>query len=115
MEPTEDTRTPLYLHFEYHPEDVPRLLIRKLYYKHLGKFEDELGLAPPKIAYSRPTNLGEIASQAKLHEAPGRDAMTHLNEYNESRGLVPQPTGLRRGLIPRANPSVRPTAPPAPP
>ena len=115
VDPTEDTRTPLYLHFEYHPEDVPRLLIRKLYYKHLGKFEDELGLASPKIAYSRPTNLGEIASQAKLHEAPGRDAMTHLNEYTKNRGLVPQPTGLCRGLIPRANPSVRPTAPPAPP
>ena len=113
MEPAEDTRTPLYLHFEYHPENVPRPLIRKLYYKHLGEFEEELGLAPPKIAYSRPNNLGEIAAPAKLYEAPGRDAGTHLKEYTESRGLVPPPTGLRRGLIPRVNPSVRLTAPPA--
>ena len=80
VEPTEDTRTPLHLHFEYHPKDVPRLLIQKLYYTHFGKFKDELGLAPPKIAHSRPTNLGKIASQAKLHKAPGRDATTHLNK-----------------------------------
>jgi hypothetical protein len=79
----------------------------------MWEFEEELGLAPPIIAYSRPTNLGEIATQAKLHEAPGQDARAQLNEYTESRGLIPPPTGHCRGLIPRVNPSVHPTAPPA--
>ena len=91
-----DSGTPLFLHFEYHPRDVPRTEIRRLYNKHLGQIaEDYLGVAPPIVAYSRPQNLGEVTSQAKLYEAPGRDAATHLAEYSLRRGLAPRPTGIR--------------------
>lgn len=102
----------LYLHFTYHPEDVPRKTIRKLYNKHIRDFEEELILDGSIIAYSRPTNLGELTSQAKLHEKQGRDAKTHLAEYTDRNGLTPQPTGLRRGRIPTVSLSNRPTAPP---
>ena len=92
----DDSGTKLFLHFEYHPRDVPRTEIRRMYNKHLGHIaENYLGVAPPIVAYSRPQNLGEVASQAKLYEAPGRDAATHLAEYSRRRGLAPRPTGIR--------------------
>ncbi len=65
----DDGKQAIYLHFTYHPEDVPRSIIRGLYYKHMNIAERHLDLAPPIIAYTRPTNLGEICSQARLHEA----------------------------------------------
>lgn len=85
----------IYLHFTYHPEDVPRSIIRGLYYKHMAAAEQLLNLAPPVVAYSRPTNLGEICSQSKLHEAPGRDAITHLAEYTTAQGQAPRSTNIR--------------------
>lgn len=88
-------KQPIYLHFTFHPEDVPRRIIRSLYYKHMAIAEDLLDLAPPVVAYSRPTNLGEICSQSRLHEAHGRDAITHLTEYTETQGQAPRPTNIR--------------------
>ncbi len=57
--------------------------------------------------HSRPTSLGEIASQAELHKAPSWDARMHMNEYTKSHRLAPQPTGLCHSRIPRVNPSIR--------
>jgi hypothetical protein len=89
-----DSKQAIYLHFEYHPEDVPRNVIRALYYKHQGDTKKILELAPPIVAYSGPSNLGKICSQARLHEAPGQDAVTHLSEYTTRQG-PPRPTGKR--------------------
>ena len=91
----DDGKQAIYLHFTFHPEDVPRSIIRGLYYKHMTTAEHLLDLAPPVIAYSRPTNLGEICSQSRLHKAPGRDAITHLAEYTAARGQAPRPTNIR--------------------
>jgi len=109
----DDGKEAIYLHFTFHPEDVPRSIIRGLYYKHMAIAERLLDLAPPVIAYSRPTNLGEICSQSRLHEAPGRDAITHLAEYTAARGQTPRRTNIR--YLPLVPQSRRQDTQPTPP
>ena len=74
----------LFLHLEYHRDDVPRTEVRRLYEQHLGEaIQEELGLDKPIVAYSRPTNLGDLVTQAKFHEAPGFPASFYMGESNE--------------------------------
>lgn len=59
----------LFIHLTYHPDDISRKRIRYLYDKHLGKLlSKELGITRPVIAYSRPKNLGEQVTKARLHQ-----------------------------------------------
>ena len=74
----------LFLHLKYHRDDVPRTEVRRLYEQHLGvAIEEELGLDKPIVAYSRPTNLGDLVTQAKFHEAPGFPASFYMGEFNK--------------------------------
>ena len=58
--------------------------MRRLYEQHLGEaIQEELGLDKPIVAYSRPTNLGDLVTQAKFHEAPGFPASFYMGEPNE--------------------------------
>lgn len=71
----------LFLHLEYHPNGIPRHVVRQLYDKHCHQFERLLGVKPPIIAYTRLPNLGDKATKAKLHEAPGKPASFYLGEH----------------------------------
>ena len=65
----------LFIHLQYHPDDIPRRELQQLYDKHCAQvFQREIGLGRPTIAYSRPRNIGEYVTQAKYHQAPGREA-----------------------------------------
>ena len=76
------------IHLQYHPEDITRRQLHQLYDDHLGQlFEQELGTQRLVIAYSRPRNIGEYVTQAKLHEAPERPSSTIMGEY--CQGLTP--------------------------
>ena len=76
-------RSGFILHWEHHPNDIPRHLIRKLYNKHLaGILMDNLGYNQLTVAYSRPKNLRELLTKAKLYEVPGLEA----NTYYDNRG-----------------------------
>ena len=71
----------LFLHLQYHPDDIPRREVQELYQEHCGKlFQRLLNIDRPTIAYSRPPNLGEFVTKAKLHQAPERTASTILGE-----------------------------------
>ena len=86
----EDKSTRLFIHLQYHPDDSSRGEIRQLYNEHCGELFKKLmlmGIERPIIAYSRPKNIGDYATQAKLHEAPGRTASTIMGEYKQ--GLAP--------------------------
>ena len=85
LPPTNERR--LFLHFKFHPNDIPRSTIRRLYDKHCAPFERKLRIKRPTIAYSRPRNIRDHVSQAKLHEAPGRSSKYHMGEYE--KGLDP--------------------------
>ena len=69
----------LFLHLEYHPNELPKGAIRETYNHTCGKLlETRLGIKQVTIAYSRPLNLLESLTQAKLHQAPGRKASTYI-------------------------------------
>eukprot|EP00956_Cyclotella_meneghiniana_P033730 scaffold98599_cov59-Cyclotella_meneghiniana.AAC.1 len=77
-----------FIHIKYHPDDVPRKRVQQLYQQHCGElFEREIGIKRPTIAYSRPKNLGDLITKAKLHQAPGQSSSTILGEFRN--GLDP--------------------------
>jgi len=65
----------LYLHMVYHPNDIPRHRVRAIYNHHCKElFEQRLDITQSIIAYSRPPNIKDTVTKAKLHQAPGRNA-----------------------------------------
>ena len=78
---------PSYLHFVYDKYDIPGHVIQKLHQEHCSTFEKTLGLLPPRICYSRPKNIRDLATQARLHEPPGKPASYFMGEFQ--KGLDP--------------------------
>ena len=78
----------LYLHLEYHPNNIPRRTVRQLYKKHCGHFTRELNLDCMIVAYySRPNSIRDYVSHTKLHQEPGKEASKCMGEYPQ--GLHP--------------------------
>ena len=69
----------LFLHLEYHPCGMPRAEIRRVYNSTCGELlEACLGIKQTTVAFSRPENVRDVLVQAKLHQAPGREASTYF-------------------------------------
>lgn len=84
----DDGKNRLFLHFTYHPEDIPRKRIQELFEQHCGELlRHEINIARPTIAYSRPKNIGDLITKAKLHQASGVTSSIILGEYKA--GLAP--------------------------
>ena len=87
-QPTSDeeisSKERMILHLEYHPDDIPRKLIRRTWNKYCGDFLSQdisdggLGLKKTIIAYSRPSNLRDMLQKAKLQQIPGKEVSTYL-------------------------------------
>jgi hypothetical protein len=78
----------IFIHLQYHPHDISRKQIRILWDKYCREvFQEEIGIERAIIAYSRPRNIGEYVTQAKLHQASGETSSTIMGEYNQ--GLAP--------------------------
>ena len=84
--PTNEPR-PSYLHFVYDKYDVPGRVVQQLHEKHCSSFEEALRLLPPKVCYSRPKTIGNLATQAILHQPPGKPASHFMGEFQ--KGLDP--------------------------
>ena len=84
--PTSNSR-PSFLHFFYGRNELPSRIVRRLHDAHCPDFEIRLGLAPPKMCHSRAKNIGNLASQTRLHEPPGRPASYFIGEHHQ--GLDP--------------------------
>jgi hypothetical protein len=85
---TEEDKNRLFIHLVYHPDDIPRQHIQKLYGEHCSELlRSVIGIQRPTIAYKRPKNVGDFITHAKLHEAPGRTASIIMGEF--SAGLAP--------------------------
>ena len=68
-----DAKERLFLHLEFHPHDIPRKLVRSIYdYTCKDTFEKYLGIQQFTVAYSRPRNIRDLLTRAKLHQAPGK-------------------------------------------
>ena len=72
----------IYIHLQYHPDDISQRQVRLLYDEHLDDhFSNTLGVERAIVAYSRPKNIGDYVTQAKLHQTPGNTASTIMGEY----------------------------------
>ena len=78
----------LFIHLQYHPDDIPSRELQQLYDHHCGDlFQQQLGITRTIVAYSRPRNIGEYVTQAKFYEAPGKHTSFFMGEYKQ--GLAP--------------------------
>ena len=69
----------LFIHLEYHPCDISRKKIRTIYEATCGALlRDILGVKQTTVAYSRPTNVRNLVTKAKLYQAPGLPASKYL-------------------------------------
>jgi len=74
---SDSDRDRVFFHIPYHPYDIPRKEIRRLYDQHCANnFSRHLGIMDFTIAYSRHKNLKELLTRAELHQAPNRAAST---------------------------------------
>jgi len=65
----------LFLHLDYHRDDIPRNKLRDLYNLHCKyEFSNALGIKQTTICYSRPKTIKDLLTKAKLHQALGREA-----------------------------------------
>ena len=70
----------LFLHFEYHKNDIPKSRVRAIYDKHCKELlSTRLGIKQLTIAYSRPENIKDTITKAKLHQAPGHEASKYYS------------------------------------
>ena len=64
----------LFIHWEYHQCDIPKREIRALYNLHLKELVEKwLDVKQKTVCYSRPKNIRDYVTKAKLHQAPGRE------------------------------------------
>jgi hypothetical protein len=62
----------LFVHLEYHRNDILKAKVRSLYETHCREnFETILGIKQLTVAYSRSKNIRDMVTKAKLHQAPG--------------------------------------------
>ena len=91
-----DVKDTLFIHFKFHKDGVSRQEIRAEYEEYLEKVcNKDLGLARMIVAYSMPLNIGDYVTQAKLHQAPGKNASKIFGEFKS--GLDPWWTPLKIG------------------
>lgn len=79
-QPTNNRTDTIYLHWVYHPNDIPRHRIRAIYDSCCGEIiKEEVGIEKMIIAYSRPPNIKDTLTKAKLHQAPGKEASKYYS------------------------------------
>ena len=77
---TNDTKDTIFIHWEYHPNDIPRRRIREIYNNTCGELlKEDLDICNTIVAYSRPPNLKDMITKAKLHQAPGKEASKYYS------------------------------------
>ena len=73
--PSLSNKERLFIHLEFHPNDISRNAVREIYDRHCKEvFEKTLGIQQVTVAYSRAPNIKETLTRAKLHQAPGKPA-----------------------------------------
>ena len=86
--PAEDLKNTAFLHFQFHKDGISRLQIRAAYEEHLNSvLKKEINITRAIVAFSRPKNIGDFVTKAKLHQATGLNASTIMGKYIQ--GLDP--------------------------
>jgi hypothetical protein len=81
------TRDMLFFHLPYHPNDIPCRRIQQLYQQHCHEAFTSIGINSLTVAFSRHKNLREHLTQARLHQAPGREAHIFYIPHDQTHGV----------------------------
>ena len=69
----------LFFHMQFHPSDVPKKVIRKLYEEICQDvFREHAGIEQFTICYSRAKSLGSVIAQARLHQKEGYEVSKYI-------------------------------------
>jgi len=79
--PPEDATSPdrLFIHMEYSKNDMPKKAVRSIVNATLSNTLTELGISQTTVAYSRPKNIRDLLSKAKLHQADGKEVSKYYS------------------------------------
>ena len=76
------------MHIEFGRNDLPREAIRAIYNSTCQEMCEGIGIKDFTIAYSRPKNIKDLVTKAKLHMAPGKEASKYYTgELSAEREL----------------------------
>jgi len=74
----------IYLHLQYHPNNISRRQLRSIYDEYLADhFRHTIGIKRSIVAYSRSKNIRDYLMQAKLHQAAGMTASIIMGEHKQ--------------------------------
>ena len=72
----------VFLNYQFHKDGISRQEISKEFGLYLETIcKEELQKERMILAFSRPKNIGDFVTRAKVHEAPGKSASTMLGEF----------------------------------
>ncbi|KAL7491032.1 hypothetical protein ACHAWT_001425 [Skeletonema menzelii] len=78
--PTLPNKKMLILHWIYHPNDIPRTILRRLYDTHCAElFKEHLDIQQFIIAYHSAPTLRSALTKAKLIQEPGKEASKYFD------------------------------------
>ena len=77
LQNTSSSPNRLFIHMEYSKNDIPKKAVRSIVEATLQETIDELGISQITVAYSRPKNIKDLLSKAKLHQAKGKEVSTY--------------------------------------
>jgi hypothetical protein len=71
----------LFFHMEFHPCDIPRHKVRKIYSEECENIlKAEIGIRQFTLAYSRPKTIGNVIAKANLFQASGKEVSKFTGE-----------------------------------
>ena len=75
----------LFVHWEYHPRDIHRKVIRQIFEETLAPVLSESGLPNRRltIAYSTPRNLGSCLTKTQLDEPEDIRVSTYIESMEQ--------------------------------
>ena len=75
----EEEERRLFFHMQYHPKDIPRREVRKIFADTLeAAIREESGIEQFTIAYSKPTTIGSVIAKAQLHQEEGYEVSKYI-------------------------------------
>ncbi len=106
QQPTEPTLTNkelAILHWTFHPNDIPRKLLRCLYDTHCKEvFEQDLRIQKFIIAYHGAPTIRSAVTKAKLIQEPGKEASKYFDGEPDPDWSSSPPFTLPRSCLPAA-------------
>ena len=83
--PTSSSNNGLFVHWEYHPRDIPRKTIRQIFEETLAPVLLESGLPKRRltIAYSTPRSLGSCLTKTQLEEPDDIRISTYIESMEQ--------------------------------